>query len=565
VLRRNIHLVFRKFLRVPLLLILLCLVKNADVFAQAQSDYLTTLFNEVETREKNPEHLPPRLYDKLINDAISTNLLKHYPSLIVGKIAFVSRLSQDLAAKEDLIIKGQDLILNTVIPPEMRNNSLRFKDVIDQIDAKLQDQTHPLSDQDWIVIASAFRTLKAPDATDTPNALGIVLAEHIILQLIYNEEQNQHVTKEEDELLSDKYYILSQIYQNIYNHPDKYHFVRQKKAEASSPLYLALSQPYLSEDMYDEYIEPITDITIEDYDIIYPDPYSYYVFPSLPITFDILLERRLLLLGNAVIVTPSFDPGFASLAEIVAVDLTTPIFVSRLSPSFYASYFPLGLYGVDPFFLRKLHHRWQEAIARDPQFRKTVRDPQAITNRLNQMQTPSWKGSQRKIEEKSLRQTLQNLPKAAAQEKKFLKQELKQLPSGARQEKRYLEKEIRALPRALPPKERKEKQHLEKELRGVAPQIKQEKRQMQQEIGALPHQEKRERKELRHELRQLEKAPAPAPAPVPKAHPMPSPQARPAPAPPPAPVAQPHIAAPPPTPHAPVAPPAPSPTPSHKH
>src|SRR3990167_889157 len=164
-----------------LIILLLSFISNSETSTQIKNDYLEGLFQEVDAREQNPKQLPPRLYDELIKGALSFKILDKYPNLRLGKLQFSPQYPQDLQGRGDDIKKGQELILNHIATPAMLRDPVRFKDLIDQINLKFQDSQSELHYTDWILIASAFRTLSAPDSTTKPNALGVFVAEYIIL------------------------------------------------------------------------------------------------------------------------------------------------------------------------------------------------------------------------------------------------------------------------------------------------------------------------------------------------------------------------------------------------
>src|SRR5271169_1649369 len=100
--------------RIISLIIMLCFISIHDVSAQEDKesqdnkDYLSGLFQEVDSREKDTKLPAPRKYDELAKKAISFKLLDKYPKLKVGKLAFTSQIPEDLKGREEDIKKGQD-------------------------------------------------------------------------------------------------------------------------------------------------------------------------------------------------------------------------------------------------------------------------------------------------------------------------------------------------------------------------------------------------------------------------------------------------------------------------
>ncbi len=375
---------------ISLILVILCLTAPSESFSQGDKDYLENLFEKVERQEKNPETPLPRMYDKLSKNSLSLMLLNKYPKLVVGKIQFLSRLPKDLKRKKTKIKKGQDLVLQYLATPEMIKEGVTFKDFINQIDLTLNDPQSELSPQDWVLMSSAFQTLRAPDSSTESNAISIFIMEYIILSQIDVMERKEDKTKEEDEFLSTLYYILSQIYQNIFNNPKQFHFIEKKENNSPGSLYLALPQTYLS-DVSQEYIDPITEENAYEYDVYYPEFDSYYILPSLFVTYDILVIRRLELLEIAVIVAPYYAPAWVPITEYIAVDLRSPYYINRLSPVFWNSYFPLGVAGVNPIFINRIDDRFKHIITSDPRILQQIQDPATITNSLKNLTNPEWR------------------------------------------------------------------------------------------------------------------------------------------------------------------------------
>lgn len=363
-------------------------ISISETRAQNKTNYLESLFKEVETREKDPSHSVPRLYDKLIDNSIAFKLLDKYPNLMVGKINFVSRLPKGLIGKRKDIERGQNLIIDEIITPEMQKKPVTFQGLIKHIDLAFQDSDSQLSDEDWVLIASAFRTLGSPDTKNKPNALGIFVAEYIILLLINDLEVKSDRSKEDDELLSSLYFILSEIYQTIANNPQDYHLVQKKKGKKSSPMYFAFPKPYLSGVGYGP-LEPITEITIIDYGIPYPDPYGYSVLTGFDVTFDILYGRRLDLLGTAVILTPYYDLAWVGIIDFIVIGIRVPFYRNRLSPIFWDGYFPQGVIGIQPLFIDRLNGRWNGILGNQALI-SGIPESAIISQSLRQMTGPEW-------------------------------------------------------------------------------------------------------------------------------------------------------------------------------
>lgn len=460
------------FSRILIVMVVLCsFIASPKISAQIQQNYLEGLFKEVEARESNPEAASPRMYDTLIKNSLSFKLLDKYPKLTVGKILFSPHLPKDLEGREDDIRKGQDLILNVLATPAMLRDSVTFKDLTHQIDLTFKNSQSTLQYSDWVLIASAFRTLSAPDSKEMPNALGIFITEYIVLMLIDDLEKKSNRTKEDTELLSTLYYILSQIYQNIINNPDEYYFVKKKKGKGYSPLYLALPKMYYT-DAYAEdlYIAPITHGTISEYDIPYADPYYYSVFVSFNVTYDILVSHRLILLRTAVIVTPYYDVAWIPIIRYIAVDLRSPFYVERLTPVFWDTYFPLGIVGIQPTYIDKLYTRWERITVNNPgAISHQIHNPKAITNSFREIRNPEWRRKQERKEERGLERELHKLER----EDKTIDRSLQESERKLRREERGEERNLQ--------REQREQQQLERKQERLGREERRDERRLQQE------------------------------------------------------------------------------------
>ncbi len=361
----------------------------------AKNDFVEDLFQGVSARESDPEKLPPSRYDDIKKKAISYKILNKYPNLNVGKISFLPEMPEELIAHTKEIEEGQGLILNDVLGSDMQDKPFTFKALIDQINSQHRALRDKLQYTDWVLIASAFRTLSGPDAQDKVNPLGVFVAEYIVIMLINDLEKNTNKTSEESQTLSSLYYILSQIYQDIANNPEQYSFVQSQKSGKNSSMYLSLPKStYSGAYSAGQTIEPYNQERVEDYGVEYAAPQDYSVFVDLDESYDDLIGTRLNLLSYAVTLTPDYDLAWAPLIEFVTVDVDSPYYINRLSPVFWDNYFPGGLVAVSPFFINRMHHRWEDIRAHHPRALRAIRDPNRVSNALREMKNPAWRVNQ---------------------------------------------------------------------------------------------------------------------------------------------------------------------------
>lgn len=284
-----------------------------------KKDYLASLFDEIEVAKKTPPPLSDiKLYDKLANESIAFGMLKENPNLRVGQLSFrpVSHNAQH--ARE--INKGQELLVR-----DFGNKSYKYKEMTDLIAQQIADPKSALSDMDWILMANAFRTLKAPGNSHQAHILGGLLSEFILLQEINKLEHKTPLTMQDRSLLSTLHYDLAQLYQFMYKNDEGLF----KKGPAG------------------QYVFPIDPMYFGDQPG-YNDPLEYLV------PFDSLVATRLDLLENALLFYPDDDP-WAQIIDFVAFDLVNPWFYNELSPAFWADYFPFGLRRDH---VERLRHMW---------------------------------------------------------------------------------------------------------------------------------------------------------------------------------------------------------------
>lgn len=385
----NMRIFLAKLLMITLLTGYIGLAKASE---QPKNNYLESLFAELDAREEKPSLNTPRLYNKLTENSIAFKILEKYPNLVIGKISFMPQLPSHFKDKRKAIEEGQILIKNSIITQEMMKKTVTFQDIIKQIDAKFEELNLKLTTENWVIIASAFRTLSAPNASHEQNALGIFLAEYIILQLINDLEGKTDRHKEDKEILASLYYILSEIYQNIANNPQKYHLAQKKKSQTNSPLYLAFPRDYFADYDYGP-LEYFTEGDIVDYDISYPYPYHYSVLTDFFVSFDLLYGYHLDLLKTAVILAPYYDLAWFGIIDFIAVNLRVPYFRDRFSHKFWDDYFPRGIVGVQPIFINRLHRQW-DRIDRGQILGARAHERTIITQSLKQMRSSGWRSQQ---------------------------------------------------------------------------------------------------------------------------------------------------------------------------
>jgi len=288
--------------------------------AVPKQEYFESLFNEVEVaKTTTPDISQKELYDKVAKDSVAYGVLKEYPNLQMGQLAF--RPLRKNAPHKKEIMHGQELIQEVF----KSDQPLSYKDVTDTINQKIADPKSPLKNMDWVVMSNAFRTLKAPGESHEAHMLGDLLAEYILLGEIKKQESKPNMNQDDRTFLSTLYYDLSQLYKSMYKNEEGLF----RDANQGS-LTLPIDPVYRGSDQ-------------SPYDQGYDVPY------------DALVGRHLDLLGNSLIFDP-YDPyddlAWAELIDFAAFDLMDPWLFDQFSPRFWGDYFPNGFGREDASFLR---------------------------------------------------------------------------------------------------------------------------------------------------------------------------------------------------------------------
>jgi hypothetical protein len=304
-----------------------------------KKDYLSSLFDEIEVAKKAPPPLSDiKLYDKLANESIALGVLKENPNLRVGQLSFRPLSHNAQHARE--ISKGQELLVR-----DFGNKSYSYKQMTDTIAQQIADPKSPLTDMDWILMANAFRTLKAPGGSHQTHILGGLLSEFVLLQEINKLEHKTPLTMQDRSLLSTLHYDLAQLYQFMYKNDEDLF----KKGPTG------------------HYLFPIDPVYLGD-----QPGYDYPLEYLVPI--DSLVATRLDLLENALLFYPD-DDTWAQIIDFMVFDLLDPWFYNELTPAFWADYFPFGLRHDH---VERLRHMWNGI-----RHNRDVRENHSI--RLNQI------------------------------------------------------------------------------------------------------------------------------------------------------------------------------------
>jgi hypothetical protein len=323
--------------------------KQSPQPATHKKDYFKGLFDHLEVAKETPPSVETvQLSNKLAKDSIAYGVLKEYPKLNVGPLAF--RPLRQNSPYTNEIVNGQRLLVR-----EFGSKTQTYKQFTDQIDNKLVDPRSPLTDGDWILMANALRTLKAPGSSHKSNLMGALLAEYVLLGEIKKIETKPNITAAEKSILSDLYYDLAQLYQTMYKNDEK---LFNKPQDGFMPLL----------------IEPIY---LED------SPYGYDPL-IYPVPFDYMIASRLDLLENSLLFDPYDDLAWAQLIDFAAYDLVDPWFYDQLYPEFWDNYFPSGL---SPVYASRLRSKWNEIrhrreVRTDNSIRANRRGGQTTVNRL---------------------------------------------------------------------------------------------------------------------------------------------------------------------------------------
>ena len=109
-------------------------------------DYFKTLFDEVKVTKKTPPTISSvKLHDKLAEDSVALGILKEYPYLSIGTLAF--RPLNHKAVHRPEIQRGQELLLDN-----FGSKILNYKELTELIDQRISDPNSPITDRDWILM-----------------------------------------------------------------------------------------------------------------------------------------------------------------------------------------------------------------------------------------------------------------------------------------------------------------------------------------------------------------------------------------------------------------------------